>query len=448
MSLTLVARGPTRYGEQLMARTVLIIDDEQNMRWVLDRALQKAGYEVVTASRGDEGLRLFARHAIDLVLLDLKMPGMDGLSVLRELRKRSSQIPIFLLTAYATVPTAVEALKIGATDYVRKPFDLEELQTKISYAFHAAAQSTNLPPSSSITLETPLVGISPAITRLHPIIVSAATNDYPVLLVGETGSGCSTLARLLHDKKGAPSKEHFLIIDCGALPLSLVTRELGRLLLDEEQEPSPSVGHPDRWEQALGGTLYIANLDQLRPEIIERFSQNVQHYLKSAQRPHGLRLIISMREEPTIELFELLPSSVVIEVPPLRHRTEDIPLLLAHFVPKLKWREDVLELLKTYLWPGNISELRQTITYASTLSDGHPIDVCHLPSTITQHSASQLNAETVTRLDLPEDGIDLEAIEKNLIEQALARTSNKTQAARLLGISRPTLLYRLGKYGL
>ena len=115
-----------------MARTVLVIDDERNMRWVLERALQKAGYDVLTAERGELGLQLFARHRVDLVLLDLKMPGMDGLAVLRELRQRSTSVPILLLTAYATVPTAVEALQLGASDYLRKPFDLESILSQIN----------------------------------------------------------------------------------------------------------------------------------------------------------------------------------------------------------------------------------------------------------------------------------------------------------------------------
>ena len=431
-----------------MARTILVIDDEDNMRWVLDRALKKAGYEVMVASRGDEGLRLFARHAVDLVLLDLKMPGMDGLSVLRELRQRNSQIPILLLTAYATVATAVEALKIGATDYVRKPFDLEELQTKISNALYASTEPTPLiaPSNEPSTINRSLIGISPAIVRIQQLVEAASKNDYPVLIHGEIGSGRRKIARLLHDCNIIMPDGKLVFIDCDALPESVVKKELGRLLHgDGHGSREPTVGELEQWEKALGGTLVLANFDALPPNIADKFLHNVQAYLRSPTRPNGLRVILTLQEAPDAQWASFLAHCMVIETSPLRNQPEDIPLLIAHFAPNAEWSAAAYQVLNIHDWPGNVSELQQIISYALTLSNGQPVDVEHLPPALRLHS----KLSTGSLLVLPKAGINLEEFEKNLIEQALTRTSgNKTQAAKLLNISRSTLHYRLTKHGL
>ncbi|MBV7337259.1 sigma-54 dependent transcriptional regulator [Chloroflexi bacterium TSY] len=432
-----------------MARTILVIDDENNMRWVLDRALQKAGYEVVTASRGDEGLRLFARYAVDLVLLDLKMPGMDGLSVLRELRQRNRQIPVLLLTAYATVPTAVEALKIGAIDYVRKPFDLEELQTKISYALYTSNPSFSGSTDSSSTTEPTFVGISLAIARIHSLVEAASTNDYPVLIYGETGSGRRTVARLIHQRNAAASEVNMVLIDCDALPESVLESELGHLLHDAKSEVTQSQkGDMERWEQALGGTFILANFDRLPFDWADRFQHNIQPYLRSPQRPHGLRLVLTSQKVLDKQWSNLSNQFITIETPPLRNHPEDIPLLIAHFAPHLDWNAAARQALNSYNWPGNVAELQQILSYAATLSNGQSVELDHLPPSLSLQPLSSESSQTGPQIELPKEGIDLDQIEKNLIKQALDRADNKTQAARLLNISRSTLLYRLAKHGL
>ena len=435
-----------------MARTILVIDDENNMRWVLERALQKAGYEVVTAARGDEGLRAFARHAIDLVLLDLKMPGMDGLSVLREIRQRTRHVPIFLLTAYATVPTAVEALKIGATDYVRKPFDLEALQTKISYALNAVTGPITAHAESEQSV-VDFVGIAPSVARLRSLGEAAAQNDYPILISGEVGSGRNLLARFVQQKRahsyGSTSDENCQTLDCAVLPKSILEIELGTLLKHERKRTDARTGDlGERWEQALGGTLVIANIDALPTEWIRRLCQNIQPYLRAPQCPHGLRLICTYGIDTNSQLDVLLPQAICLKVPALRDRREDLQLLMAHFAPQLSWAKAARMALNVHDWPGNVAELKQTIEYAQKLSNGTQIEISHLPPAFNL-STDPSTTPHVAKFELPPDGINLEEVERSLIEQALERTGgNKTQAARLLGISRSTLLYRLEKHGI
>ena len=433
-----------------MARTILVIDDENNMRWVLDRALRKAGYEVVTASRGEEGLRLFSRHAVNLVLLDLKMPGLDGLSVLRELRQRNSQVPILLLTAYATIPTAVEALKLGATDYVRKPFDLEELQTKISHAFYTSNSSDTPHTNDSNVAKETFIGISPTITQIHSMAEVASTNDYPILICGEVGSGRKTLARLIHHQSSAAAKANMVLIDCKTLPHAVQVSELGHLLCNQKTAANrPHEGEQERWEQALGGTLVVANFNELQSDLADRFQQNVQRYLRSPKRPHGLRLILTAERMADEQWSALFARSIIIEIPPLRNRPQDIPLLIAHFAPDLEWSAAARQALNEHRWPGNVAELQQTLFYATTLSNGQPVALSHLPPALSQHAASSGNSPIAPQFELPEEGIDLDQVEKSLIKQALERTAgNKTQAAQLLNISRSKLLYRLDKHGL
>lgn len=433
-----------------MARTILIIDDENNMRWVLNRALEKAGYDAITASHGDEGLRLFARHAVDLVLLDLKMPGMDGLSVLREIRQRSGQIPILLLTAYASVSTAVEALKLGATDYVRKPFDLEELLTKISDTLQVKSAPSMSSAKGSSSAHPIFIGTSSALAKLYNVVEAASTSEYPVLICGEAGSGRRTLARLIHRRTNTRADGNMVVIDCDSLPQSILWNELKTLLCEvKEREFQPPVGHREQWEQALGGTLVVANWDKLPSDWIRNFSYNVQRYLRSPRRPHGLRLILTAQEKENGSCHEFASLLIEMNIPPLRRRSEDIPLLIAHFAPDLKWTTKALAALNAYDWPGNVAELKQTVSYAAILADDGEVDLCHLPSTNHKFQKSGLTSPTARQFELPEEGIDLDHVEKSLIEQALVRTEgNKAQAARLLSISRSTLLYRLEKHGL
>lgn len=433
-----------------MARTILVIEDEENMRWVLKRALEKSGYEVVTSSRGDHALKFFASRPVDLVLLDLKMPGMDGISVLHELRKRSANVPILLLTAYASVPTAVEAIKIGATDYIRKPFDLEDVLNRISRCIYNHSQNeaeVEQPANTSQPGFQSFIGIAPTITRPLDLAAAAAETEYTVLIQGEPGSGRRHLAKLIHQNCALTYNSPIVTIDCACLPLPLLEKELLDTNLIENQD-AVEVDHSGRWQQALGGSLLLVNADALPEVLLNRLIEHLCTYIRTPQRPFGLRLILTCDQSMSAVWHSLLDMAITIELPPLRQRLDDLPLLLPHFAPDKQWSQDVKRCLAAYNWPGNISELKQVAQQAVLLARNSQIEVIHLPPHILACS-SAIDRTPFGKMILPVDGIDLDALEKDLIVQALEiALGNKAHAARLLGMTRATLLYRIDKHEL
>lgn len=420
-----------------MTRTVLVIDDEDNMRWVLERALGKAGYEVLTASRGSQGLELFSLHPVDLVLVDLKMPGMDGLAVLREIRRTGADVPILLFTAYATVPTAVEAMRVGATDYLRKPFDLEDVLAKVHHHLTAAIDQ-------SLAVETPapllgfgeFVGAHPALLQPLSLAASAAQLENPVLLCGPVGSGRRHLARLIHRNGAGNGAARLLVVDCQALPSGVVDAAFLPAVSDTEV-PSPG-------QKVLGGSLLLANADALPPALAQKLSTHFARLLRTPKRPHGLRLLLTAEKAVDPAWDDLLNNALAIELPALCQRLNDLPLLLAEFAPGTVWSSGIRALLAAYAWPRNVAELKRVAEQAARLAADDMVEMEHLPSHL-QEQWETLPGHFI----LPPEGIQLDEVEQDLIRQALALAhGNKTQAARLLGLSRATLLYRLDKYGL
>ncbi|GIV76401.1 response regulator [Litorilinea aerophila] len=411
-----------------MARTVLVIDDEENMRWVLERALKKAGYDVLTAGRGEQGLQLLALHPVDLILLDLKMPGMDGLAVLREIRRRTQSVPVLLLTAYATVPTAVAAMQHGATDYLRKPFDLETVLAKINEYLmqQRPGEPTARTDGPSFDL---FIGADPALERPLAQARSACEHLYPVLVSGEAGSGRRHLATLIHHQTAATRQGRLVVLDGASLSSALLRQEL----------PPTEKG---RWQEALGGSLLLANVDAVPDELMEAVWPHLQSFLRDADHPHGLRLLLTAQCLPDV-WSSRLPALLTVQLPPLRERLADLPLLLAHFAPQSRWSQEAEAILRAYGWPGNVAEFQRVVTQAARAAGDGPVLPHHLPDHLR---GASLPAGPYL---LPPQGVDLEEVEQGLIRQALALAGgNKSQAARLLGLTRATLIYRMHKYGI
>jgi two-component system NtrC family response regulator len=419
-----------------MPQTVLVIDDDNNMRWVIRRALTQAGYNVAMAASGEEGLELLAQEPIDLVLLDLKMPGLDGLGVLRRFRQGPADVPVILLTAYASVQTAVEAMKLGATDYLSKPFDVEALKLAVERALRERALAQEVArlraQVSALAARPEIVGKSAVMAELLGRLPAVAIAAGHVLVTGEPGTGKRLLARAIH--LSSPRQRPLVEFDAAALPGDRAERELFGQTVTVGGVGTHLEGALDK---AMGGTLLLAALDRLSPTGQER--------LAALLPKANLRLIATATGPLSAVLHQAL-APLIVTVPPLRERRDDVPLLVKHFLGERALTPLALQALLRYDWPGNVAELRRLVERAAALAPAREkIDLEHLPEAV----AASLTVPERVPFRLPPGGVHLEEVERELIRQALERAhGNKTRAAELLGLTRHTLLYRLEKYGL
>ena len=412
-----------------MVRTILIVDDEPNMRWVLGRALEQAGYVVHSAESGDDAAGLLARVAIDLVLLDLKLRGEDGLTILRRLRERQPDLVVLILTAYGTVPTAVEAMQLGAADFLRKPFDVEEVVFKIARALERRAMQQELARLTMSQRNAPafdaLIGVESGWRSLIEQARQVALTDDAVLLVGEPGSGRASVARAIHvasRRSNAPLVE----LDLSVYHAAAQERAL---FGGAEQDGA--------WVAAGNGSLLLRSLTEattIHQQLIERMA--------SRDTGAGPRVLVIAVDD--VSLPEALQTQLParLHIPPLRERVGDILLLIHHFTPERTITPAARQILEQYSWPGNLTELRSVLERAAHVAEAGPIDTNHLPE--------HMHATVKPAPDrLPAEGVNLEQLEQTLIRQALEQAhGNKSRAADLLGLTRHTLLYRMEKYGI
>ncbi len=425
-----------------MTRTILVVDDDRNMRWVLKKALEKAGYAVETAEDGESGLFALVQHPIDLVVLDLKMPGADGLGVLRQIQRRRPNLPVILLTAHPTVPTAVEAMRLGAADYLRKPFDVEEMRFKIARTLERRALDEQVARLSDRQREqlgfTHLIGTTDVWLRLLEGAGRAAASDRPLLVWGEPGTGTTTLAMALH-RNSPRAGQPLEVVDGGLLSPDALRQEL--------------LAEGGALARALGGTLLLDHAERLPLAIQSNLGRELAALVERRGALPAPRLIAVASAGPEAttpdgllqpDLWQLV-SAIALRVPPLRERRDDLPLLLKHFAGDRVIAPAARGALLAHDWPGNVRELQGVIARALALAGDGPIELAHLPETIVRVG----RANRSTPFELPPEGVNLEEVERDLIRQALTLAQgNKAQAARLLGLSRHTLLYRLEKYGL
>lgn len=426
-----------------MARKVLIIDDDQSMRWVLKRALDQAGYEVITASTGEEGISSLSRNGADVVLLDLKMPGMDGLAVLRRIKQVKNNLPVILLTAYASVPTAVEAMRLGAIDYLRKPFDVEEMRFTIARALDQQNMARELKRLSSelqgkYRFEA-IVGKSRQTSELLKVLKAASETDFNVLVLGESGSGKALAAQVIHHNS-ARATASLLEVDCASLP----TAAIHARLFGSDSDVEGFRHHPGLWKEATGGTVLLRRVETLDASLQTRLLTTVQdasvRVLSTASA--DLPSLVDIGEFNK-ELHKVL-GQIVVTISPLRERRGDLPILVGHFLGRREITPVARQAILKHTWPGNVAELRDTLEGASALANGI-IDLDDLPAEVTD----SLSAQEQLPFRLPSDGINLDEVERQLIVQALQQTGgNKTKAAQLLGLTRHTLLYRMEKHSL
>jgi two-component system response regulator PilR (NtrC family) len=453
-----------------MTARILVVDDERSMREFLRIMLERQGHEVACASGGREGIDLLTQRAFDLALVDLRMPEVDGISVLRESKRLGLPTEIVVITAYATTQTALEAMKLGAYDYLIKPFKLDEIAVVIEKALEKAAllrENRELKRQLGRPIVDGFVGKSPKMMEVFELITKVAPTKSNILIAGESGTGKELVARAIHfhsPRRAGP----FVAIHCAALPETLLESELFG-----HEKGAFTDAHRRRtgsFEEASGGTLFLDEVAEIAPQIQVKLLRVLQE--RALRRLGGneeIHVDVRIVAATNRDLQEAVQSGVFredlfyrlnviqIRLPPLRERQDDIPLLCQHFLAKYagvlhkQFRgisEPALELLLRYPWPGNVRELENVVERAVTLETAEEIGVGALPPSIREVASSP---GWPGDLELPADGIDLDQllgqIERTLLTQALRRTGGvRTEAAKLLGITFRSIRYRLRKH--
>ena len=443
-----------------ITRQILVVDDEATIRTGITQVLERQGMQVAAAATGQEALEILAARPLGIVLLDIKLPDLDGVEILKHIRLEHPDTEVIMITGYPTIQGAVECIRHGAMDYLVKPFRLDDLEVLI-----ATAQDLLTKKYTPLYLQDNrtrgidfIVGQSPAMQKVFAKIRRAAPSDSTVLLTGESGTGKELAARAIHNLSPRKDKE-FVPVDCSALVESLLESELfGHV------KGSFTGAHQTKhglFELANQGTFFFDEITNLSLNIQAKLLRVIQEreFMKVGSQKRiklDIRIIASSNRslEEAIkagtfreDLFYRL-SVIPIHLPPLRERDGDIPLLVEHFLRKYRQRGDreilgvsppALKMLAAYSWPGNVRELEHTIERIVILEDGDLIQPEHLPSFISQRQSE---------LQVFSDGeYTLEELEKRYIQLILKRTRGRRQdAARILGINRKTLGHKIEKY--
>ena len=449
-------------------RRILVVDDDESLRRVTQVQLQQGGYDVTTASDGNEALGVLERFPADLVITDLKMPGMSGLELLTKIRRDYPEIVIIMVTAFGTIENAVEAMRAGAYDYITKPVQVEELRMTVSRALdHLELQQEVRNLRSSLDKKygfENILGRANVLLSVLDMASRAAQTSSTVLVRGETGTGKELLAKAIHFNSPRKDKP-FVTINCGAIPKDLLESELfGHV----KGSFTGAITHKKgKAEAADGGTLFLDEIGELPPELqvklLRLLQQGEVEKVGATETTHvDVRIIAAtnrnlqaMIEDGAFrdDLYYRL-AVIPLELPPMRERPDDIAELVEYFFVRAKekhGRQDLalrpalLPYFCGYRWPGNVRELENVIERLAVLSRGSEITLDDLPESLRRERPTL----EVLHLDLPPQGISLEAVEKELIVRALQKSNgNQTQAARYLDLSRKTLIYRMEKYNI
>lgn len=446
-----------------MKAKILVIDDDASLRRVLEYNLQEEGYDVFAAASGEAGLELFAAEGAALVITDVKMPGIDGLQVLKEIKARAPETLVLVITAFGAVDMAVEAMKLGAYDYITKPFNRDELRLTVRKALQftgLAAENRRLKDELAERRDyRTIVGTSREMEQVFAVVGKVAATEAAVLITGESGTGKELVARAIH-AQSARRAGPFVAINCAAIPRDLLESELfGHLKGAFTGAVKDKTG---KFQLAEGGTLFLDEVGdlpvELQPKLL-RALQEKEVEPVGGTRPYRLDARVVAATNVDIEaaiaagtfredLYYRL-AVIPIALPPLRRRRDDIPLLLRYFCAKhgseqVVFDRDALALLTAYGWPGNVRELENTVERLLIMRNGDIITAAELPEKIRLGGVA---GSPVVRL--PDDGYPLEQLEQEVVTEALERNGwNQTAAARFLRIPRHTLIYRMEKYGI
>ncbi|UWZ85398.1 sigma-54-dependent transcriptional regulator [Occallatibacter riparius] len=452
------------------ASSILVVDDDASVRRVLQMQLVEAGYTVATAQSGTEARKLLVESRPKLVITDLRMPGLDGIELLRLIADDQIQTTVIMITAFGSIETAVQAMRLGAYDYITKPIDYEALLLAVQRAMERQdlideVRNLRSALDRRYGFEN-IIGHSESLLRVLELASRVAQHDSTVLIQGETGTGKELLARAIH-YNSRRRNQPFVTINCGAIPRDLIESELfGH---SRGSFTGAVANKPGRIEMADNGTLFLDEIGELPLESQVKLLRVIQHgeierVGGSAPKTVNVRIIAAthrnlaaMVEDAAFrqDLFYRL-AVVPLRLPPLRERRQDIPELLEHLfrqarerhnMPNIRMAPSLVGLFAAYRWPGNIRELENIIERMLVLSNGEIITENDLPEELRQASLPQQRATLL--LELPDEGISLEAVERELLLRALEKfDGNQTHAARYLDISRRTFIYRMEKHGL
>jgi DNA-binding NtrC family response regulator len=455
-----------------MSQTILVVDDEQKIRLILTRILKDEGFTVQEASSGEAAVENVDNFLPDLILMDQNMPGMNGIETMEEIKSRHPEITVIILTAFGSIPLAVEAIKKGAYDYLSKPFDNDELLILIHRALEHRRLTEEVSQLKKQLLEkysfTNIIGVSPKMQQVFEQINRVCATDATVLIQGESGTGKELIMKAIHYHSHRKEKP-LVTVNCGAIPFNLLESEFfghekGAFTDAKERK----IG---KFEQAQGGTIFLDEVGELpldaQVKLLRVLDDRKLTRIGGNQIiPLEVRVIAAtnknLAEEVKkgtfrLDLFYRL-NIVTINVPPLRERKEDIPLLVEHFIEKYNKRlemdvksvsKSAMNYLQDYPWHGNVRDLENAIQSAMILEQDDTIRVEDLPLRIRGYP------EISDEIDLSEQGLEdqvkefTEKIEKELIVRALEKCNqNRTNTAEILKISRKTLFNKMKQYEL
>jgi len=447
-----------------MKPVILIIDDDTSLRRVLEYNLQEAGYAVATAASGEEGLRMFADVNPALVITDMKMPGMDGMQVLKSIKERSAETLVIIITAFGTVDIAVEAMKAGAYDYITKPFNRDELRLTVAKALQytgLAAENRRLKSELSDRADfRTIVGSSPQMEKVFQVVRKVADSEASVLITGESGTGKELVARSIHAHSGRRDGA-FVAINCAAIPRDLLESELfGHVKGAFTGAVKDKTG---KFQLADGGTLFLDEVGELPVELQPKLLRALQEReIEAVGGTKTQKIDVRVVAATNLDMDKALAdgsfredlfyrlSVIPIHLPPLRERRDDIPLLLRYFCGKhgcerVTFDKAALAVLTAYPWPGNVRELENLVERLLILRSSDMLTPDELPDKIR----GARPATGMAVINLPDEGYPLEQLEQEVVTAALERNNwNQTAAARFLRIPRHTLIYRMEKYGI
>jgi DNA-binding NtrC family response regulator len=466
-------------GMQLDRRTslhVLIVDEEATIRKACAEIAAGMGFVTLVAESLPAARSIMARQSIDLLLLDLKMPNSSGLLLLEEIRGRYPKTVVVVMTAYATVNSAVEAMRLGAGDYLTKPFTLEELTTVLersaqrrAFDLESRALRDRLRAGTGMGS---LIGRAPSMEKLYRILSKVASSSHPVLILGESGTGKELVARSIH-ANGPNASKPFIPVDCGSLVPTLIESELFGYVKGAFTGANRS--KTGLLSAADGGTVFLDEIGELPLDLQSKLLRALQEKeVRPVGATHAVPISARVLAATNRDLTAMVASGrfrkdlyfrlnvVNIRIPPLRERKSDIPLLAAHVLERMRrenglaytFADDTLRLMSEYDWPGNVRELEHAIERACALSSGPVLHMADFPTQLQDHrnhSEQQAVAEASrTQPPLSDHGVtSIATLERQAILSTIRQLKgDKLMAARLLGIGKTTLYRKLKEYGI